>query len=87
MGKAERTRISQRMSQHIMQLKLALRMASSVKTNYLLDGYVYTTGAPVCQQFFPEMPRMSFQPALSRLAAKRIKGIDGSGKIMYNIVK
>ena len=32
MGKAKHTRISQRMSQHIMQLKLALRiMASEVK--------------------------------------------------------
>ena len=34
MGKAKRTRISQRMSQHIMQLKLALRIMASEEKTY-----------------------------------------------------
>lgn len=34
MGKAKRTRISQRMSQHIMQLKLALRIMASKEITY-----------------------------------------------------
>lgn len=34
MGKAKRTRISQRMVQHIMQLKLALRIGASAVNTY-----------------------------------------------------
>ena len=34
MGKAKHTRISQRMSQHIMQLKLALRIMASKGITY-----------------------------------------------------
>ena len=34
MGKAKHTRISQRMSQHIMQLKLALRILASEEKTY-----------------------------------------------------
>lgn len=41
MGRAKRMRISQRMSQHILQLKLALRMASSVKQiTYRIDMFI-----------------------------------------------
>ena len=34
MGKAKHTRISQRMSQHIMQLKIALHITASLKITY-----------------------------------------------------
>ena len=37
-------------------------------------------------RFFENAPR-GFQPACPRFVPKRTKGIDGSGKIMYNIVK
>ena len=37
-------------------------------------------------RFFENAPH-AFRPALPRIVPKRTKGIDGSGKIMYNIVK
>ena len=40
MGKAKRTRISQRMSQHIMQLKLALRILASKGITYHDDMFI-----------------------------------------------
>ena len=42
MGKAKHTRISQRMSQHIIQLKFALRITASEKTyqTYRDDVYI-----------------------------------------------
>ena len=40
MGKAKRTRISQRMSQHIMLLKLALRIRSSAVITYQVDMFI-----------------------------------------------
>ena len=86
MGKAKRTRMSQRMSQHIMQLKLALCMASSVKQiTYRMDMFIPRLLRFV-NRFFENAPR-GFQPACPRFVPKRTKGIDGSGKIMYNIVK
>ena len=40
MGKAKRTRISQRMSQHIMQLKFALRITASAGKTYQDDMFI-----------------------------------------------
>ena len=40
MGMAKRTRISQRMPQHIMLLKLALRITSSAVNSYQVDMFI-----------------------------------------------
>ena len=40
MGKAKCTRISQRMSQHIMQLKFALRITASAGKTYQDDTFI-----------------------------------------------
>ena len=40
MGMAKRTRISQRMPQHIMLLKLALRITSSAVKSYQVDMFI-----------------------------------------------
>ncbi len=40
MGKVNRTRISQRMSQHIMQLKLVLRIAPYKILTYWVDMFI-----------------------------------------------
>ena len=44
MGKAKRTRISQRMSQHIMQLKLALRILASKGITYQDNMFIAHEG-------------------------------------------
>ena len=40
MGMAKRTRISQRMPQHIMLLKFALRITSSAVKSYQIDMFI-----------------------------------------------
>ena len=63
MGRAERMRIAQRMSQHIMQLKLALRMASSAKNEIPIGQ--------IC--LYHECPALS-----TGFFRKRLVGIIGS---------
>ena len=72
MGRAKRMRISQRMSQHIMQLKLALCMASSVKQiTYLMDMFI-PRALWFVNSFFREMPRADFSlPAAVRTEADK----------------
>ena len=52
MGKAKRTRISQRMSQHIMQLKLALHIRFSAGLTYQDDMFI-THRISLVNTFFP----------------------------------
>ena len=60
MRRAKRMRISQHMSQHIMQLKLALCMASSVKQiTYRMDMFI-PRALWFVNSFFREMPRADF---------------------------
>ena len=61
MGKAKRTRISQRMSQPIMQLKLVLRMKPSADNTYQDDMFIAYTRFLVTT-FYPPKPLQGFLP-------------------------
>ena len=61
MGKAKRTRISQRASQHFMQLKLALRITASEKITYQDNMFIAYTRFLV-NTFYPPKPLQGFLP-------------------------
>ena len=61
MGKAKRTRISQRMSQHSMQLKLALRIKPSAGIAYQDDMFIAHQHSLV-NAFYPPKPLQGFFP-------------------------
>ena len=60
MGKANRTRISQRMSQHIMQLKLALRIMASKEITYQDDMLIAHKNSFVNPFFIRRSPCRDF---------------------------
>ena len=60
MGKAKHTRISQRMSQHIMQLKLALRIMVSKGTTYQDDMFIAHKNSLVNFFFYRRSPCRDF---------------------------
>ena len=75
MGKAKRTRMSQRMSQHIMQLKLALRIESSAGITYQDGMYIAHKISLVNTFFLPKFAasaeRLSEKPLFRRFRRRR----------------
>ena len=62
MGRRKRMRISQRMSQHIMGLKLTLRIPASEVITYQDDMFIAHKNSLVNPFFYPPKPLQGFLP-------------------------